>query len=147
MSRIFKRYDGHSIILYTTVDVWQLPDSFKDFVGAHTQGKGVGRECATHCHRELFQTQWRILLDPEFLEAYKHGIVINCCDGVKRRFYPRIFTYSADYPEKLVVDHYLGDIATNKSQSSRRDHSADGGLSLPTMSSADGTTPQSRDES
>jgi hypothetical protein len=41
-----------------------------------------------------------VLLDDEFLEAWKHGIVITCCDGVKRRFYPRIFTYSADYPEK-----------------------------------------------
>jgi hypothetical protein len=81
-------------------DAKQLPDSFKDFTGTYTQGKGVGRECATHCHRELFQAQWRILLDPEFLHAYEHGIVILCCDGVTRRFYPRIFTYSADYPEK-----------------------------------------------
>jgi hypothetical protein len=41
-----------------------------------------------------------VLLDEEFLYAYEHGIVIKCCDGVTRRFYPRIFTYSADYPEK-----------------------------------------------
>jgi len=54
----------------------------------------------THCSRELMHAQWRILLDDEFLEAWEHGIVIECCDGVKRRFYPRIFTYSADYPEK-----------------------------------------------
>lgn len=59
-------------------------------------------DCATHCHREFFHEQWRILLDDEFLEAYEHGIVICCCDGLKRRFYPRIFTYSADYPEKCV---------------------------------------------
>ncbi|KAL6298277.1 hypothetical protein BKA93DRAFT_710038, partial [Sparassis latifolia] len=32
-----------------------------------------------------------------------HGIVITCCDGVQRRFYPRIFTYSADYPEKILL--------------------------------------------
>jgi len=44
--------------------------------------------------------QWTILLDDEFLEASTHGIVITCYDGVERRFYPRIFTYSADYPEK-----------------------------------------------
>jgi hypothetical protein len=42
------------------------------------------------------------MLDGEFLEACKHGIVIECPDGVSRRFYPRIFTYSADYPEKLL---------------------------------------------
>jgi hypothetical protein len=52
------------------------------------------------CHHEVMQAQWRILLDDEFLEAYEHGIVIECCDGIKRRFYPRILTYSADYPEK-----------------------------------------------
>jgi hypothetical protein len=34
------------------------------------------------------------------LEAYKHGIVVECCDSIKHRFYPRILTYSADYPEK-----------------------------------------------
>lgn len=43
---------------------------------------------------------WRVLLDKDFLDAYKHGIVLKCADGVLRRVYPRIFTYSADYPEK-----------------------------------------------
>lgn len=56
----------------------------------------------THCQRELFHEQWKILLDDEFLEIWTHGIVIECFDGVKRRFYPRIFDYSADYPEKYV---------------------------------------------
>jgi hypothetical protein len=43
---------------------------------------------------------WHLLLDDEFLEAYKHGIILECADGVLRHVYPRIFTYSADYPEK-----------------------------------------------
>ena len=55
-----------------------------------------------HCNREVFHAQWTIILDNEFLEAYAHGLVIDCCDGIQRRFYPRIFTYSADYPEKYV---------------------------------------------
>lgn len=50
----------------------------------------------------MFHAQWDILLDEEFMNAYEHGMVIECCDGVRRRFYPRIFTYSADYPEKYV---------------------------------------------
>lgn len=54
----------------------------------------------THCHREIYDAQWDIILDDEFLAAYAHGIVVQCCDGVWRRFYPRIFTYSADYREK-----------------------------------------------
>jgi len=63
-------------------------------------GKGPDNHFMAHCHQEMFQAQWDIILDEEFIEAYKHGIVIDCCDGIRCRFYPRIFTYSADYPEK-----------------------------------------------
>ena len=45
-----------------------------------------------------------ILLDDEFLEAWKHGIVLLCPDGISQRFYLRIFTYSADYPEKWAIN-------------------------------------------
>lgn len=61
----------------------------------------------THCHRELLHEQWRILLDDDFLDAWLHGIVIMCFDGILRRFYPRIFTYSADYPEKYALSTYF----------------------------------------
>ena len=54
----------------------------------------------THCHREFFHAQWQEILDDEFMEAYEHGVVIKCCDGITRRFYLRIFAYSANYPEK-----------------------------------------------
>ena len=56
----------------------------------------------THCHRELFHAQWKDLLDDDFLQAYKHGMVFVCGDNVERRLFPRIFAYSADYPEKYV---------------------------------------------
>ncbi|KAF7966162.1 hypothetical protein HWV62_39770 [Athelia sp. TMB] len=52
---------------------------------------------------EIFHAQWEILLDDEFIQAYQHGIVVVCPDGISRRFYPRIFTYSADYPEKVLI--------------------------------------------
>lgn len=62
------------------------------------------------------------MLDDEFLEAYQHGIVVVCCDGIKRRFYPRIFTYSADYPEKFVeYDHTAKTIVSRVIISSIRD--------------------------
>jgi hypothetical protein len=54
----------------------------------------------THCRRELMQEVWNILIDDEFIAAYQHGFVAQCHDGQSRRFYPRLFTYSADYPEK-----------------------------------------------
>lgn len=41
-----------------------------------------------------------LLSDEEFLHAYLHGIVIEFADGIFRRVFPRLFTYSADYPEK-----------------------------------------------
>lgn len=66
-------------------------------------GKGPSNALMTHCRREVIQAQWAIMLDDEFVEAWEHGIVHNCCDKVKRRFYPRIFIYSADYKEKYVV--------------------------------------------
>ena len=43
---------------------------------------------------------WRIMLSEAFVYAWIHGIIVDCGDGVTRRIYPRIFTYSADYPEK-----------------------------------------------
>jgi hypothetical protein len=61
-----------------------------------------------HCNRELYQQQWSILLDDEFLHAYAHGIAIDGGDGIRRRVYPRIFAYSADYPEKQVTSACFG---------------------------------------
>jgi hypothetical protein len=46
------------------------------------------------------QAIWLLLLDDDFVSAYAHGFLIICGDGVKRRVFPRIFTYAADYPEK-----------------------------------------------
>ncbi|CAL1714261.1 unnamed protein product [Somion occarium] len=81
-----------------------LPDWIQDEIAAwhpkwHTQKKDI----LTHCRRELMQAVWRFLLDDEFLHAYKYGIVICCSDGVERCVYPRFFTYSADYPEKILL--------------------------------------------
>ena len=87
-------------MLYTETN-FQLPDAFKDFTTENI-GRGASKELMAHCHREVLHAQWSILIDEEFLDAYKHGIVIECCDGIWRRFYPHILTYSADYPEKYV---------------------------------------------
>ena len=62
--------------------------------------KAQQKDVIKHLRRELMQAVWNFLLDEDFLHAYKFGIVIKCHDGIERRVYPRIFTYSADYPEK-----------------------------------------------
>ncbi|KAI0689452.1 hypothetical protein C8T65DRAFT_588651 [Cerioporus squamosus] len=55
------------------------------------------------CKRDLMQQIWHLLLDEEFIKAYVHGMLIKCGDGVIRRLFPRIPTYSADYPEKCLI--------------------------------------------
>ena len=78
-----------------------LPDSFQDFAARfHKKWGTQKKDIITHCRRELIHAIWKILLDDEFIHVYKYGMVIQCADGIERRIYPRIFTYSADYPEK-----------------------------------------------
>lgn len=76
-----------------------LQDQLKDF---HQKWGTQQRDILTHCRRELMHAVWKFLLDDEFLHAYKYGMVLQCQDGIERRIYPRIFTYSADYPEKYA---------------------------------------------
>ncbi|KAJ3542953.1 hypothetical protein NMY22_g3318 [Coprinellus aureogranulatus] len=80
-----------------------VPDAFHDWYLSLSGKKVVGDPVLTHVRRELFHAQWRILLDSEFTHAYEHGLVVDCPDNVRRRFYPRILTYSADYPERVMV--------------------------------------------
>jgi len=35
-----------------------------------------------HLKCDLFQKVWDLLLNPEFLHAYEHGIVLKCADGI-----------------------------------------------------------------
>lgn len=58
------------------------------------------------------QAVWRFLLDEDFINAYKTGIVIKFPDGIFRRVFPRIFTYAADYPEKYICDHIYINLLT-----------------------------------
>ena len=80
-----------------------LADSFEDFASTfHCKWGTQKGDILTHCRRELMHAIWFFLLDNNFLHAYTYGIIIQCIDGIERRVYPRIFTYSADYPEKYV---------------------------------------------
>jgi hypothetical protein len=62
--------------------------------------KGHNATFMAHCHQEMYHSQWAIILDGEFLEAYKHRMAIQSYDSVWCHFYPHIFTYFADYKEK-----------------------------------------------
>lgn len=84
----------------------QLPDSIKDFY-RNVFKIAPSSDVLAHLKRELMHAVWDLLLTPEFIHAYVHGIIIKCYDGIERRVFPRFFTYGADYPEKLAIQ-FLG---------------------------------------
>ena len=66
-------------------------------------GKLPSKPVQTHCKREVMHAIWELLLDEEFMKAYKEGLIITCGDGITWKVFPRLFTYSANYPEKWVI--------------------------------------------
>ena len=83
--------------------ILQLPDSFESWISSwHPRWDTQRSQLMAHCRRELIHAIWKYILDVNFIHAMKYGVVVVCHDGIKRRIYPRIFTYSADYPEKWV---------------------------------------------
>ena len=79
--------------------MFQVPNDIQEAF-SEAFGKAASAETLTHLKRDLIHAIWELLLDEKFMHAYKHGIVVECADGILRRLYPRLFTYSADYPEK-----------------------------------------------
>ncbi|KAG9089568.1 hypothetical protein FRC06_001484 [Ceratobasidium sp. 370] len=66
-------------------------------------GKAPTDVLVTHLQRELMHAIWVALLDNEFVKAWRTGVVVDCADGIRCRVFPRILTYSADYPEKVLL--------------------------------------------
>jgi hypothetical protein len=61
---------------------------------------GAKADTLTHCKRELIHAIFSLILNERFVDIYQNGFVIECGDGHRRRLFPRILMYSADYPEK-----------------------------------------------
>ncbi|KAJ3019699.1 hypothetical protein NUW54_g12 [Trametes sanguinea] len=94
-------------------DAIQLKATLPDVVTqAYEQAYGTPPTAAVlrFCKKELFQQIWLLLLNDDFVEAYIHGFVIKCVDRITQRLFPRILTYSADYPENCLIAciKYLG---------------------------------------
>ena len=45
----------------------------------------------THCRRELYHAVIMLILNGEFVEAYRNGIVIEFPDGISRRCPDTVF--------------------------------------------------------
>ncbi|KAG9122264.1 hypothetical protein FRC07_001441 [Ceratobasidium sp. 392] len=95
----YKRCKPNSGYCYDLAHIPSLPDSVKDEI-TKLNGRPPSASLLTHLRRELMHAVLHDILDAEFVQAWKHGIVIKCADGITRRVFPRIFTYSADYPER-----------------------------------------------
>lgn len=80
----------------------KLPAEVQDQAQKTADGKAARPPLMAHLKHELFQACFHQLLDSRFFDAYANGMVIKRSDGVERWLFPRIFTYSADYPEKYV---------------------------------------------
>ncbi|KIL54289.1 hypothetical protein M378DRAFT_19051 [Amanita muscaria Koide BX008] len=87
----------------------KLSDTFQDFY-KQVFGVPATNEVIKHCKREIMHLIWLLILDDEFMHAYVHGFDYLFCDGTRRLVFPRLFTYAADYPEKILLAciKYLG---------------------------------------
>ncbi|THV03577.1 hypothetical protein K435DRAFT_817199 [Dendrothele bispora CBS 962.96] len=98
----YQRAKPSSFAAHHLAYIPKLPDNLQDeYLKAF--GRPASDPTLTHLKRELMHKAWALILDPEFMHAYEHGMLVKCGDGVVRRLFPRFFTYSADYPEKALL--------------------------------------------
>jgi hypothetical protein len=79
----------------------QLGDAFQDWY-IRTFGKSATAEVITHCHQELVQAIWQILLSVGFMVEYCHRIMMECADGIMRRFFLCFF-----FSTELIIQRSL----------------------------------------
>nr|GAT43510.1 predicted protein [Mycena chlorophos] len=79
-----------------------LPESIR-YAYRESYGYEMPDDVFTHLKRDLMHRIWELILSDEFLDAYDNGIKIRCWDGLVRLVFPRFFSYSADYLEKVLL--------------------------------------------
>ncbi|KAH7919772.1 hypothetical protein BV22DRAFT_1022403, partial [Leucogyrophana mollusca] len=94
-----------SLACHHVAYILMLPDDLQD-IYVLVFAEGWTSNVHTHCKWELFHTIWKLLLNKDFMEVYRHDIVIWCGDGVIWPVFPHFFSYSAHYPEGWA--HHLG---------------------------------------
>ncbi|KAJ3526412.1 hypothetical protein NMY22_g10174 [Coprinellus aureogranulatus] len=80
----------------------KLPDEFQDWYN-ETFDQSATDNVEAHMHRELFHAIWLVMLDDKLMHAYLYGEEMEFWDKVVRLVFPRFFTYSLDYLEKIMV--------------------------------------------
>ena len=113
-----------------------LPDDIQDAYMTIYQ-RAPSSATLTHLKRELIHAVYELILNSKLVDAYKEGLVITCYDGIQRRLFPRLLTYSGDYPEKQVAfgfPHAVLACVLIHIQSSACRHQVPGEVSMPAMS-------------
>ncbi|THU86733.1 hypothetical protein K435DRAFT_804863 [Dendrothele bispora CBS 962.96] len=80
--------------------------SLPDVIGSdyHKKfGQAPSAEVTRFLKREIMQAVWKLLMDTDFIHAHQHGFLEKCADSKIRRFFPRFFTYSADYMDRILL--------------------------------------------
>ncbi|KAK7461457.1 hypothetical protein VKT23_008634 [Stygiomarasmius scandens] len=90
-------YSAHHIAY-----VPSLPARFQDLY-REIFGVAATSDELTHSRRELMHAVLAIIFNPAFREAYLKGVVVQCADKMLRRFFLRLFSYSCDYVEKVLL--------------------------------------------
>ncbi|KIJ97621.1 hypothetical protein K443DRAFT_133777 [Laccaria amethystina LaAM-08-1] len=98
----YERSKPSSFAAHHFVYMQSLPDNIEEAFDT-IFGNNITPTMRTHLKRQLIHAIWELLLDDQFMEAYEHGIVVKCADGVLCRLYPHFFIHGADYPEKVLL--------------------------------------------
>ena len=67
-----------------------------------TFGEAASAETLHYLKCSLMHEILCLILNEKFMNAYVHGIIVKCGDGILWRLFPRFFCYIADYPEKCM---------------------------------------------
>ncbi|KAF5343015.1 hypothetical protein D9757_014587 [Collybiopsis confluens] len=80
----------------------KLPDDFKAWYLSQ-YGCTPADKILTFMRREIPHAIYAKLFDEEFMKAYRDGIILTCGNNLTYCMFPRLFTWSADYPEKMLL--------------------------------------------
>ncbi|KAH6902770.1 hypothetical protein BKA70DRAFT_1111955 [Coprinopsis sp. MPI-PUGE-AT-0042] len=80
----------------------KLDDTFEEWYDS-TFGANASKEHLAFLRKEIYHAVWDLILDADFMHAYFHGFEWKFWDAIIRLVFPRVFTHSADYPEKLLI--------------------------------------------
>ncbi|KAF5355377.1 hypothetical protein D9757_014596 [Collybiopsis confluens] len=99
------KYDRSRPSAFAAHHIAYIPKLSEDFKGWYQEQYGCTPTEAvmTFMRREIPHAIYAELFDKDFMNAYRDGIILRCGNKVTRSMFPRLFTWSADYPEKMLL--------------------------------------------